>query len=305
MPAPPSYTVPMGPQAPLVGREPGVSELVGRGTRAVEGSGGLVLLSGEAGVGKTRLATEALERLSLPVLTGAGAEAGTAPYSPLAEVLRAFLRLHPGGLDDVGGHHRQLARLLPELGEPAPETDRFATAGAITAAFAALADAGPLIVFLDDLHWADDATLDALPALADTAAASRLLVVGAYRSDELPRGHALRRARSALRRARRLHELTVEPLDAAETTELAAAILGAPVSPILGAALWDRTQGVPFFVEEIAVALVASGRLVPGRAGLSLRAARWCRGRDDGCARGRGSARNCLRARRRRRVRSP
>jgi DNA-binding CsgD family transcriptional regulator len=258
-------------EAPLVGRGPALSELVGRGARAVAGNGCLVLLAGEAGVGKTRLATEALERLSLPVLASAGAEGGTAPYTPLADVLRAFLRLHPAGLDTIDGHRRHLARLLPELGDPASDGDIPAIAAAITAAFAALADAEPLSVFLDDLQWADDATLDALPALAETAATKSLLVLGAYRSDELPRGHALRRARSALRRARRLHELTVEPLDAAETVEVATAILDAPVSPTLAAALWDRTQGVPFFVEEIAAALAVSGRVVAGRDGLRLR----------------------------------
>ena len=271
MTKPPSYTDFVQTEAPLVGRRPAVSELVGRGERAVAGNGGLVLLAGEAGVGKTRLATEALQRLPLPVLASAGAEGGTAPYAPLADILRAFLSLHPAGLDTVDGHRRQLARLLPDLGDPASDGDRPAIVAAITAAFAALADAEPLAVFLDDLQWADDATLDFLPALAETAAAKPLLLLGAYRSDELPRGHALRRVRSALRRARRLDELTVEPLDAAETAELAAGILDAPVSPTLGAALWDRTQGVPFFVEEIAAALAASGRLVAGRDGVGLR----------------------------------
>jgi DNA-binding CsgD family transcriptional regulator len=261
----------MQPEAPLVGREASLSELVARGERAAAGRGGLVLVAGEAGVGKTRLAAEALERLPVPVLAAACAEGGTAPYTPLAEVLRAFLRLHPRGLDGLGAHKAHLARLLPELGDPASGTDRVAIAAAITAAFNAFADAEPLAVLLDDLQWADEATLDALPALAETASSTPLLIVGAYRSDELPRGHALRRARTALRRARRLDELAVEPLDATATRELAAAILDAPVSPTLAAALWDRTQGVPFFVEETAAALAASRRLVAGRDGVRLR----------------------------------
>lgn len=261
----------MGREAPLVGREPSLADLVEHGQQAIAGKGALVLLAGEAGVGKTRLASEALERLSLPVLAAAGAEAGAPPYGPLIEVLRAFLRLHPAGVDALGGHRAHLAQLLPELGDAVPESDRLAVAAAITAAFSAVAEAGPVTVFLDDLQWADDATLDALPALAEVAGRTTLLVLGAYRNDELPRGHALRRARSALRRARRLQELTVEPLEPVETAELAAAIIKEPLSPALAAALWDRTQGVAFFVEELAGALVASGRLIPAADGLRLR----------------------------------
>ena len=268
--APQSYTHSMVTEAPLIGRDAVLSDLVERGRRAATGEGGLVLLAGEAGVGKTRLAAAALERLGMPVLAGAGVEGGTAPYSPLVDVLRAFLRFRPGGLDDLGPHRAHLALLLPELGDAGADGDRFAVAAAVREAFAALGRAEAVAVLFDDLQWADDATLDALPALAATATESPLLVVGAYRSDEVPRGHALRRARTALRRARRLDELTVEPLDATETAELAAAVLEAPLSQPLAAAIWDRTQGVPFFVEEIAAAVKASDRVVVD-GGLQLR----------------------------------
>ena len=269
--APQSYTYSMATEAPFVGRDAALSDLVERGRRAAAGEGGLVLLAGEAGVGKTRLAAAALERLGMPVLAGAGAEGGTAPYSPLVHVLRAFMRLRPGGLDDLGLHRDHLALLLPELGDAGADGDRFAVAAALGAAFARLGRAEPVAVLFDDLQWADDATLDALPALAATAVEARLLMVGAYRSDDVPRGHALRRARTTLRRARRLDELTVEPLDATETAELAAAVLDAPLSQALAAAIWDRTQGVPFFVEEVAAALKASDRVVAADGGLQLR----------------------------------
>lgn len=269
--APPSYTDRVGKEAPLIGRDAALTELVGRGERAAGGEGGLVLLAGEAGVGKTRLALAALERLGMPVLVGAGAEGGTAPYGPVLDVLRAFRRVDPGGLDDLGRSREHLALLLPELGESGADADRFAIAAAVRAAFAALGRAEAVAVLLDDLQWADEATLDLLPALAETASEAALLAVGAYRSDELPRGHPLRRARTALRRARRLDELPVEPLGAGETAELAAAVLGNPLSQPLAAAIWDRTQGVPFFVEEIAAALAASGRLAAADDGLRLR----------------------------------
>lgn len=268
--AAPSYTERVGNEAPLIGRDAALTELTARGERAAAGEGRLVLLAGEAGVGKTRLALEALERLDMPVVVGAGAEGGTAPYGPLLDVLRAFRRLDPGGLDDLGRNREYLALLLPELGETRADADRFAVAAAVRAAFAALSHTEPVAVLLDDLQWADEATLDLLPALAETASEAALLVIGAYRSDELPRGHALRRARTTLRRARRLDELPVDPLDAGETTELAEAVLQAPLSQPLAAAIWDRTQGVPFFVEEVAAALAASGRLAPADDGLRL-----------------------------------
>ena len=87
------------------------------------------------------------------------------------------------------------------------------------------------------------------------------LVLGAYRSDEVPRGHPLRSLRSELRRRRRLRELTVEPLGPVDAADLAARVLHARLGNRLAAAVYDRTQGVPFFVEEFASTLAAAGRV--------------------------------------------
>ena len=103
----------------------------------------------------------------------------------------------------------------------------------------------PAVVLLDDLQWSDEATLELLAALAAPLRELPMLVVGAYRSDEVGRGHPLRRLRADLRRARLLRELTVAPLDAAASAALAEQELGGPLSPALAAALFDRTQGVP------------------------------------------------------------
>src|SRR5439155_1228553 len=97
-----------------------------------------------------------------------------------------------------------------------------------------------------------------------------LLVVGVYRSDEIARGHPLRRLRRDLRRSGRLRELVLEPLDSGATALLAAQTLGAEPSPALAAVLYQRTQGVPFFVEELAAALVSGGRVRAGRRGIEL-----------------------------------
>jgi hypothetical protein len=119
----------------------------------------------------------------------------------------------------------------------------------------------PTVAFLDDLQWADGATAELLLHLDRTLETAPVLVLGAYRSDEVSRGHPLRRLRSELRRRRRLQELTVEPLGPVDTAALAARVLGADVGSTLARTLYDRTQGVPFFIEELAVALATAGWL--------------------------------------------
>src|SRR5436305_9744737 len=97
-----------------------------------------------------------------------------------------------------------------------------------------------------------------------------LLVIAAYRSDGLPRDHVVRWLRNELRRGGNLTELSLSPLDLDATGALLERLLDAEPSQALVATLHDRTQGVPFFVEELASALVASGRLQPGSRGLEL-----------------------------------
>ena len=97
-----------------------------------------------------------------------------------------------------------------------------------------------------------------------------MLVLGAYRSDEIPRAHQLRRLRNDLRRNRSLHELTLQPLTAHGTAELAERVLGAAPSARLAGTLHDRTGGIPFFVEELAAALEAGGRLQAREGGVEL-----------------------------------
>ena len=134
-------------------------------------------------------------------------------------------------------------------------------------AFERIAARGPAVVVLDDLQWADAATLELLPSLAEAAEEWALVFLGAYRDEEISRGHPLRRLRAELRRTGRLAELDVQPLDREATASIAGRLLGAEPGPVLRAALYDRTQGVPFLVEELAQALQSAGRLasVAGR----------------------------------------
>jgi len=252
----------------LVGRERERAALEGALAGVREGRGGIMLLAGDAGVGKTRLAEAVMPGEGIRVLRGDAPEQAPPPYGPLAAALRGFLRSHPGGLDACGPPGRYLRILLPELGRPPRDGDRAAVCEAVCCAFIAVARAGPAVVFLDDLHWADGTTLELLPSLAAELERQPVLLLGAYRTDEIPRDHPLRRMRVELRRAGRLHELALDPLDFDATTTLAERVLGARAGRALSRAVYDRTQGVPFFVEELCAALRAAGRVIEGPAGL-------------------------------------
>jgi len=236
------------------------------------GGGGIVLLAGEAGVGKTRLLEVCLARTRLLVLKGETNELATPPYGPIIAALRAYLRTQPDGLAACDPLVRHLALLLPELGPTPNTTDHGTLVEAIRCAFATIARDRPAVLVLDDLQWTDNATLELVPTLASALAHERLLIVGTYRNDEIPRGHPLRRLRNDLRRARLLREIVVEPLDLVGTAALATRFLGQPPGPALAAALHERTEGLPLFVEELAGALAIRGCLRASEAGIELTA---------------------------------
>ena len=204
--------------------------------RAIEGvrdgCGSLLLVTGEAGVGKTALVNDALAETDLLALRGVPASARSDPYGPLVAVFRAFLRGAPDGLYGPGPLAAHLSVLLPELGGPPERSDPRTLFEAIRWGVERIASTRPAIVFLDDLHRADEATIDLLTVVAAWLERLPLLLIGAYRSDELAREHPLRRLRLELRRDRRAHELTIEPLDQAGTALLASRVLGgAPSLP--------------------------------------------------------------------------
>ncbi|HZO06878.1 MAG TPA: AAA family ATPase [Solirubrobacterales bacterium] len=261
----------MGTEAPLVGREAELARLREQLERARLGEGSLLLLCGEAGVGKSRLAAALADEAGpATVLRGAAASGFTAPYGPVADALRSCLRADPAALDGCGPLRAHLALLLPELGEPAGESDRATIFEAIRCALAYLAAEAPLLVVLDDLQWSDETTIELLAALAGSLRELPVMVIAAYRSDGLPREHRLRWLRNELRRSGELEELTLEPFDRVTTLALLRELLAADPSPALVQAIHDRTLGSPFFVEELVVALRLRGSLREGPRGLEL-----------------------------------
>jgi predicted ATPase/DNA-binding NarL/FixJ family response regulator len=254
----------------LIGRDDELAALGEAFAATRSGAGGIVLLAGEAGVGKTRLLEACLARGGLLALKGQSNEIATPPYGPVAAALRAHLRARPARPAGFGPLAPYLALLLPELGPPPQQADPAALVEALCQAFAAIARAAPTVLVLDDLQWADNATLELVPALAGALAHEPLLIVGTYRSDEIRRGHPVRRLRNDLRRARLLHEIVVEPLDQTDAAALAARVLGQPPGPALAATLYERTEGVPLFVRELAGTLATRGQLRLGEGGIEL-----------------------------------
>jgi DNA-binding CsgD family transcriptional regulator len=247
----------------LIGREAEFAMLTDVLAGVRSGKGGLVLIAGEAGVGKTRLAEEILADSELLVLRGSIPSEDT-PYGPIVGVLRAYLRAAPDGLGAAGPLERYLGLLLPELGSTPERPDKRALVESIRRAFLEIGRRDASVVFLDDLHRADEATLELLNELSGSLENERLLILAAYRTDKIPRGHPLRRLRTELRRANRYREVVLRSLDASHTTELVARILGKTPSRALAAVVYERTDGLPFFVEEFTAALASTRRLRNG-----------------------------------------
>src|SRR5436190_1715413 len=160
----------------LVGRRAELERLGAALDRAREGSGGILLLSGDAGVGKTRLLAELAGRDSdALVMRGTAAQTGTPPYGVVVAALRAGLRAHPNALDGCGPLAPHLALILPELGPAPANTDRATLVEAIRSALAHLAADRAVLLVLDDLQNSDEATLELLSALAEPLAAMSVL----------------------------------------------------------------------------------------------------------------------------------
>lgn len=254
----------------LVGRSQELAVLAGALERVGQGPGGVLLLDGEAGIGKTRLLEVALAGQRLQVLAGASRHTqAPVPYSPLVALMRAHLAASPSVFDAVP-YRPVLALLLPELGAPAPEIGSTPALlqGALRAALRLLTQGGATALLLEDLHWADHATLDLLPLLPAWLADRQVLTLGTYRPEELPRGHPLRQARQDLRRAGVLEELHLGSLTADSTAELVAGVIGAPVADSVSDLVHERSEGVPLYAREYAVALRSAGKLASNRDGL-------------------------------------
>jgi predicted ATPase len=255
----------------LAGRAAEAAQLWVAFERARAGSPATVVVAGEAGVGKTRLVTELIGRARAQgalALAGGCLDVGegVVAYAPLVEALRSLTgAVDPAELERVlGGARAELARLVPELGPLEAGAEAAAGAGALVpgrlfelllGVLHRLAERGPLLLVVEDLHWADQSTRDLLGFLVRNLRAGVALLL-TYRSDELHRRHPLRPFLAELDRSGRTERLDLGRLGRPELGELLAGILGEPAPAALAGEILARSEGNPFFAEELLAARV-------------------------------------------------
>ncbi|MEV4259160.1 AAA family ATPase, partial [Spirillospora sp. NPDC049652] len=239
-------------------------------TEALAAAPGAVLVGGEAGLGKSRLIREfgAAVKDDALLLVGGCLELGSdgLPFAPFTTVLRGLVR--DVGVDGVAellprGATSGLARLLPEFGEPESDAasgeERARLFETMLTLLEHLAERSPVVLVIEDAHWADRSTRDLLSFLVRNVGTAPLLIVVTYRSDELHRSHPLRPLLAELGRVDRVRRLDLPRLTREEVGELVADILGRTPDPELIDTVRSRSEGNPLFVETL---VGCDGRLV-------------------------------------------
>jgi ABC-type oligopeptide transport system substrate-binding subunit len=259
----------------LVGRERELEEARALWTRVLSGQGQVLLIQGEPGVGKTRLAREIATQAEISggrVLTGASYIEGNAPYGPLRQIVPQVLL--PEGERDLNLPEDVLADLLtlsPELRLHYPEisphpplepmADQQRLLENLHLFLTALSEDAPLLIVLEDIHWADSGTLSALRYLARHARRQRVMWVATYCDVGIDEARTLHKVLLDLTRERLATHIRLPRLNREETQVLLAALFGQEMTPDFRDAVYDETEGNPFFIEEVVKALVENGQM--------------------------------------------
>ena len=267
-----------GAEAPLVGRGAELARLTAAVERARTGQPAAVLLGGDAGVGKTRLLTELCRQTraaGATVLVGHCVDLGAVglPYLPFAEALRELAGA--AGPDspvaDALRDRPALDRLVTRPGRapaPAPagndDAARLQLFDAVSGVLAEAAEAAPpLLLVLEDLHWADQSTRDLLAFLLARLRAEKLAVVASYRADDLHRRHPLRPLLAELGRLPAVQRLELAPFTPAELGDYLRVVSGARVPDRLVRDVLARSEGNAYFAEELLAAGLDGDRELP------------------------------------------
>jgi DNA-binding SARP family transcriptional activator/tetratricopeptide (TPR) repeat protein len=250
--------------SPFVGREDLVGWLRAQWSEAGRGSGRLAVIAGDPGIGKTRLASEfvrAAHSEGAAVLLGRCREEVLISYQPFVEAFGRYvattspelLRAH------VGAHGAQLSRLVPDLSRRVPdlaepagedsEGERFRLFEAAGTLLANASRAWPVVLLLEDLHWADKPTALLLAHLVRSIEAERVLIIGTYRDTDV--GDPLAGVLADLRRERALEQLRLGSLHRGDVATMISAWLGRTPPTHFAHALHRETEGNPFFIEEV------------------------------------------------------
>jgi predicted ATPase len=256
----------MGPGVPYLGREHVLAALHVRVNEVFRGRGGLVLLAGEPGIGKTRTAEEvaryAQQRGAQALWGCCSEEAGASAFWPWAQILRAGIRTDGQTLPlaTLGPGAADMAQLLPELrtqvadrpGVLARESaqSRFRVFDSIARFFERLTTRGPVILVIEDLHGADPSSLRLLEFIAREACRMPLMLLGSYREAPQPQRHPLTEWLAEALRLPGSTRLTLTGLSLSETARFVELSAGVRPAPGLAAAIHERTEGNPLFIGE-------------------------------------------------------
>ena len=267
------------PAGGMVGRLPESERLTALTGEVTRGERRLALLSGEPGIGKTRLATHAAltaRAAGAVVLFGSCKEELVAPYGPWVEALSHLVEHAPDEVlsTHVERHGGELGRLVPALRARVPdaptervtdpETERYLFWGAVLGLLRDASRQDPLVLILDDLHWADKQTLLLLKHVLAQAHETRVLMIGTYRDSDLHRGHPLSTVLADLHREQGVERLAIGGLDQPEIAELMERAAGHSLDDTglkLSQELLRETDGNPFYTRELLRHLTESGAL--------------------------------------------
>ena len=251
----------------LIGRTSELAELEAALADADASRPSLAFVAGESGVGKSRLISELGRRAGergVRVLAGECVELGEGelPYAPIVGALRPLVREADPVFESLpGSAYAELAGVLPGLGATRRpgEDDRAGPAQArmfeaLLTLLHVLGEQAPVLLVIEDLHWADSSTRACLAFLARSLAGERVLLVTTYRADELHRRHPLRPLLAELERAPHARRIDLDPLTREELAEQLADILGDAPDEDMVERLWARSEGNPLFAEELLAA---------------------------------------------------
>jgi len=267
---------------PLVDRVDELVTLKGRLDGVLRGEGSLLFVTGEAGIGKTRLLMELKAYAKLRgalFLVGNCYEEGAVPYKPWVEIAREYLRRsQPELLYKVAGiYAAEIVKLVPEaasklsaippLPSLGPEEERLRLFEAVTQFFINASKDSPLVLFFDNLQWADPSTMQLLHYLGRSLRLERLAIMGAYRDLELKEKEALSRCLLNMNRERLFQALPLRRLEASEVAVMVRQTFGEKVPSELAKLVYAKSGGNPFFVEEILRSLAEERIVQPGQKG--------------------------------------
>ncbi len=232
--------------------------------RASSGETCFALVGGAAGVGKSTLLGEFAQRADTRVLIGSCLPLGEqgVPFAPIVEMFRA-LDHHPEFHDFVPAGLAQLSATSPASGSATEPTSRTHLFQALVELIARVAESATTVIVIEDLHWADRSTRDLLSFLIPNLRTDRLFVVVSYRTDDVHRDHPLRPVLVELARNPRVDQIDLGPFPASLVADQIEILTGTAPSARALAAVMQRTQGNPYFVEQLVAADGLDGRVLP------------------------------------------